>query len=203
MMRLQCFNSAMASLHSRIAVLETKDPIYDYALAVGHGLPPERPCDVHDFSGISARVDIIRYAKNYEPGAQTDWAIVRFPRIDNPQLVRYALTPFEDFENLEGLEVQFARARGLPRNTQSCSLSVLEFNPSLKRISHNCRGVPGQSGSPVTRLVEGESRLVGLNIGQLWMIESPRTGRPDRKGYINIFDEKMLAEVKTLIDEMP
>jgi hypothetical protein len=56
----------------------------------------------------SERVDMIRFAENYEAGENTDWAVIRFPRIKNPNLTRYRLEPLADLENLEGVEVRFA-----------------------------------------------------------------------------------------------
>ena len=42
--------------------------------------------------------------------------------------------------------------------------------------------------------------LVGLHIGHLWLLESPVTGRPDRKGYINLLDQKTVDEVESVIN---
>ncbi len=204
MLRLQCVESVQAvekNTRSRIAVLDIEHPIYDFALAAGHAVPTERPCKVKDFRGNSSDVDLIRLADNYAPGAQTDWAIIRFPKIKTQNLVRYRLEPLADNENLKGVEVKFAQAIGLPKNTQICQLNTLEFSTKHKRVTHNCSVIAGQSGSPVTRTVDGEDRLVGLNLGQLWMFQSPETGRPDRKGYINLLDADTLLEIETYIDE--
>jgi len=36
-------------------------------------------------------------------------------------------------------------------------------------------------------------------IGMLWMHESPATGAPDRKGYINLFNQKTVAAIEEVI----
>lgn len=202
MLRLRCAYQTNISLQSRIAVLDIADPKYDYALAAGHAVPEDRPCDAQDFNGVSERVDIIRFPPNYRAGEKTDWAVIRFPRIDNPNLVRYRLEPLADLENLEGVEVRFAKALGLSENSQKCRLTLLRFSETDQKVAHDCRGVPGQSGSPVTRIVEGEHRLVGINVGRIWMFESPQTGRPDRKGYINLFDQQIIEDIGNLIAEI-
>ncbi len=202
MLRLSCSQSATSGLQSRIAVLDVGHPIYNFALAAGHAVPSDRPCVVKDFDGKSSNVDLIRFPADYQPGQQSDWAVIRFPRIDTRNLVKYKLEPLADLDNLEGTQVLFAEARGLPENSQVCHLTILQFKAGHKRVAHDCRAISGQSGSPVTRVVEGQNRLVGLNIGRLWMFESPKTGRPDRKGYINLLDRKTVADIQTLIDEI-
>ena len=66
-------------------------------------------------------------------------------------------------------------------------------------MTHDCKAIPGQSGSPITYIDEGEHKLVGLHIGNLWMHKSPETGRPDRKGYINLLNQKTLVEIQAVI----
>jgi len=95
--------------------------------------------------------------------------------------------------------IAVSKARGLPENAQSCKLSILDFDTGHHRVTHDCRAVPGQSGSPITRLSNGEHMLVGLHIGHLWMFKSPETGRPDRKGYINLLDKPTIDEIESLI----
>lgn len=202
MLRLRCALETDISLQSRIAVLDIPHSKYDFALAAGHGVPADRPCDAQDFNGARERVDIIRFAENYEAGEKTDWAVIRFPRIKNPNLTRYRLEPLADLENLEGVEVRFAKALGLSENSQRCNLTLLRFSETDQKVAHDCRGVPGQSGSPVTRIVDGEHRLVGTNVGQLWMFKSPKTGRPDRKGYVNLLDKDIVAEIESVIADI-
>lgn len=205
MLRLNCSGPVESDQGrlSRIAVLDTGNPVYDFALATGHAVPEDRPCEVRDFVGGRSDVDLIKFADDYRPGEHTDWAVIMFGKIDTPNLVRYSLEALGDFENLEGQAVQFAQARGLPENNQNCNLTILDFSENRRRVVHDCRNIVGQSGSPVTRIVEGENRLVGLHIGQLWMYESPKTGRPDRKGYINLLDQNTVSEIQSVIQANP
>jgi len=203
MLRLICESAAGSQTNntSRIAVLDIGDHKYDFGFATGHGIPPERPCLVKDFEGRERSVDMIRLANDYKAGQKTDWAVIRFDRISTPGLVRYALEPINDLSVMETAQFSFAQARGLPENAQRCSLSILDFKNGRRRVSHDCRAIPGQSGSPITRIVEGTHKLVGLHIGHIWMLESPATGRPDRKGYINLLDQNTVEEIRDLIDE--
>jgi hypothetical protein len=184
---------------SRIAVLDVGDPKYDFGFATGHAVPTERPCIVRDFIGGKSSVNLIKIADGYESGEPTDWAIIRFDKMKTNGLVRYSLEATENVEALVGQEFTFARARGRPENSQKCKLSVLDFNADMRRVVHDCRAIPGQSGSPITRIVDGDAKLVGLHIGMLWMHESPATGAPDRKGYINLFNQKTVAAIEEVI----
>lgn len=199
MLRLQCKAGDEFKLLSRVAVLNIASESYDYGLVTGHGVPPDRPCQVRDFEGRSADVSIISLAKDYKIGSQTDWALIRFEKISTPRLIRYDLVPFTEIASLDNMRVEFALARGLPENRQSCNLEILDFSKDERRVSHNCRSVPGQSGTPVTRRIDGRDTLVGLHIGQLWMLQSPKTGRPDKKGYINLFNLQTVEEIEALI----
>jgi len=201
MLRLQCAQFGDLQTHSRIVVLDIDHPKYDYALAAGHAVPEDRPCKALDFEGRDSDIDLIQFAAGYESGAQTDWAVIRFERINTPKLTRYKLEPLGDETSLEGTTIKFADARGLPENGQICRLEILRFREGFRRIVHDCRSIPGQSGSPVTRRVDGEDQLVGLHVGQLWMIESPASGRPDRRGYINLLNSEMVEEIENVIAE--
>ncbi len=200
MLRLECEGQGNAIRTSRIAVLETGDDDYDFGFATGHSLPTERPCLVKDFEGRRKKVNLIRFAEGYQSGDSTDWAIIRFKKISTKTLVRYKLDTIQDLDELQTSRFYFSQAFGLPENAQSCKLSVLDFSNGRRRVIHDCRAVPGQSGSPVTRIVDGEHKLIGLHIGHLWMFESPETGRPDRKGYVNLLDENTIAQIETVID---
>ena len=201
MLRLLCEGADRTGQQSRIAVLDIGDPNYDFGFATGHALPPERPCVVRDFEGETRTADSIQLAKGYKSGETTDWAVIRFGKISTKQLVRYQLEPVEELGPLEGQRFSFARARGLPENAQHCELNVLDFNNGRFRVTHDCRAVPGQSGSPLTRIVDREHKLVGLHIGHLWMFKAPDTGRPDRRGYINLLDADTISKIEAIIAE--
>lgn len=199
MLRLLCEGADANFLRSRIAVLDVGDPNYDYGFSTGHGVPPERPCAVKDFTGQTRSADLIHLADGYQAGERTDWAVIRFDKITTEKLVRYTLEPLEDLTRLEEAEFSFAQARGLPENAQTCKLSVLDFGNDRRKVTHDCRAVAGQSGSPLTRIVDGKHQLIGLHIGHLWMLDSPATGRPDRAGYINLLDRETIAQIESVI----
>lgn len=201
MLRLECKSPDGTHAQSRAAVLNIGDPKYDFAFATGHAVPSERPCVVKDFAGGQSPVSLIRLADGYQPGQRTDWAIIRFDKIRTRDLVRYNLDPIENIESLTEKQFEFARARGLQSISQKCSLSILNFSQGNRRVVHDCKAVPGQSGSPLTKWVDGEPMLVGLHIGHLWMFQSPETGRPDKKGYINLFDQETVDEINSVIEE--
>ena len=201
MLRLLCEGDERQERRSRIAVLDIGDPKYDFGFATGHAIPPERPCVVRDFDGQQRPVDLIRLADGYKAGEKTDWAIIRFEKISTKQLVRYELEPVEDLGPIAEQDFSFARARGLPENAQPCKLDVLDFSNGRYRITHDCRAVPGQSGSPITRIVDDHHKLVGLHIGHLWMFQAPDTGRPDRRGYVNLLDRDTVSAIQTIITQ--
>jgi len=200
MLRLECSNGDGTVAMSRAAVLDIGDEKHDFAFTTGHAIPSERPCVVKDFAGAQSAVTLIRLADEYKSGEPTDWAVIKFDKIQTKGLVRYTLDPVEDLDALKEKEFIFARARGISANSQKCSLTILDFSEDYRRVVHDCRAIPGQSGSPITRLVDGEPMLVGLHIGHLWMLESPVTGRPDRKGYINLLDQKTVDEIESVIN---
>jgi len=200
MLRLQCGTENIARIRqSRLAVLKTSSKLYDYGLTTGHGVPEDRPCIVRDFDGRYAAIDVITYAQNYKSGTRTDWAILRFEKITTPNLVRYDINSVQTDISIDGMEINFARAKGLPDNKQKCHLEILSFSNNNQKISHSCRSFNGQSGTPVTKIINNQEKLIGLHVGQLWMHTSPVTGKPDRKGYINLLDEEMVAEIKDII----
>ncbi len=199
MIRLICEGLEGHHVQSRIAVLDIGDALYDFGFATGHAIPSARPCVVKDFAGQERPVNLIELADEYQSGSETDWAIIRFDKLSTERLVRYELEPIEALGSLSEQRFSFAQARGLSENAQTCKLSILDFDNGRRHVTHDCRAIPGQSGSPVTRIVEGKHKLVGLHIGHLWMFESPETGRPDRKGYINLLDSETVADIEALI----
>ena len=201
MLRLFCEGAGDNFQQSRLAVLDIGDPIYDFGFATGHAVPSERPCAVKDFSGNSRAVNLIELADGYQAGESTDWAIIRFEKISTKGLVRYQLDPVGAAVSLKTEKFSFAQARGLPENAQTCTLSELDFDNGRYRVTHDCRAVPGQSGSPITRISNSKHKLIGLHIGHLWMFKSPETGRPDRKGYINLLDAETVEQIDSLIAE--
>jgi len=210
---LKCYNPEGTITVSRIAVLdvsELDDSIhnkkYDFALVAGHGLNADRPCHVSDFNGNKSRLLFHTLPRNYESGTQNDWGLIKFKKLKTRNMVRYKLIPaiskFDDLEDLDEVDVNFARARSLPDNLQTCQIKSLTFSnttQSNKVLSHNCMAIGGQSGSPLTYEIGNETRLIGLHLGTLWMINSPLTGKPDRVGFVKVFDEGTINQIKVML----
>ncbi len=203
MLGLRCANSNNIITRSRLAVLDvdwTKKT--DYALVSGHGLPLQRPCKAHDFNGNEQIVEKIGYSSNFEAGTQDDWALISFKRLPTKDLVRYPLVPISKrVENLKRAPVSFAKARGLPENNQECHLIPTDLYASENIFMfHNCRSIPGQSGSPVTYTFEGQDYLVGLHLGRAWFLQSPETGRPAVLGYLSLMNSEMVEDIRTIVE---
>lgn len=200
MLRLMCGTSGKnIERHSRVAVLHTPDQDYDYGLTTGHGVPLDRPCIVRDFEGRLRSVISIQYAPNYKSGTNDDWAVIKFKPIKTPRLVRFEMEPIEANSAINGLQVNFARALALPENFQNCQLELLNFKSQKQWVSHNCRSIPGQSGSPISISKDGEEKLIGLNIGRLWLIKNPNTGRPSRNGYVFLLNTETVEKIEKTI----
>jgi hypothetical protein len=204
MLGLKCANSNTVSTRSRLAVLniQKKDNL-DYALVSGHGLPLKRPCIVHDFNGNKRTVEKIGYSSKFRAATQDDWAIISFKPLPTKDLIRYPLVPISSqLEELGRAKVSFAKARGLPSNNQTCDLISTNLYESENIFAfHNCRSIPGQSGSPLTYKANNQDYLVGLHLGKAWFLQSPETGRPDTLGYLSVFNQDMVKEIQTIIAE--
>lgn len=178
----------------------------DFAIVSGHGLNSNPNCFVSDFQGNSEPVLSKRFAKNYKAGTATDWAVISFKRIKGEHIIRYDVDiHLKNPASLDKADVAFAEARGLPENNQSCKIAVLELNTSEKSplvFSHNCRAIPGQSGSPITYLENNNHRLAGFHLGYLWTVNSPLTGKPGRINFFRPFDSDMANEVKSAIKDL-
>ena len=170
MLRLNCEGAEKTGVRSRLAVLDIGNPNYDFGFSSGHGILAERPCVVMDFQGKSKPVNLIKFADDYQSGGKTDWAIIRFDKISTRGLVRYELAPIDENSLTENNKFYFAKALGLPENSQACHLSVLDFNNGRRRATHDCKAVSGQSGSPITQEVEGKHMLVACAYLSYWIV---------------------------------
>lgn len=177
----------------------------DVALVSGHGLTLDTPCWVQDFEGNSRKVLKFKIAKNYKAGTDTDWGLIYFDTIPTKSVIRYPLLPYKADSPLD-MSVQFAAARGLPVNSQSCelkavSLKIGDAENAQNLLTHNCRAIAGQSGTPVTLQSATTEKLIGFHMGHLWMTKSPISGRPNRLGYIRPFDQAMIDDIKAMLRE--
>jgi len=200
---LKCDLSGNRISQSKGAILELpknlKSSDKDFAIVTGHGLKPHADCYISDFQGNSRKVLTKTFAKNYQSGTETDWAIVSFKRIKGPHIRRYNLDRYlETPSSLHDMPISFAEARGLPQNSQNCKVAVvaLEVSEASKPIfSHTCQAIPGQSGSPLTQNFDGRDHLIGLHLGYMWTLKSPLTGKPGQVNFMRPFDKQMADEI--------
>lgn len=176
----------------------------DFAIVTGHGVKSGKKCFIEDFKGKSRKIMSVSFADNYEAGTDTDWALVSFKKFKGEHVKRYDINDYlEDITLLDDTTVSFAEARGLPSNTQKCRLDLIKFKsgtPSNNRyVSHDCHAIPGQSGSPITRMNNGGHSLIGIHLGSIWTLYSPITGKPGRLNFIKLYDQNMAAEIKNKI----
>jgi len=154
----------------------------DIAVVTGHGLEASQNCYIQDFQGHSEKITSISFAKDYKAGTETD------------------------IKSLDKANISFAQARGLPSNTQICRLALITLSvPKHKNsqyVSHNCKAIPGQSGSPLTRIVNGRHKLIGFHLGNIWTLNSPITGKPGSINFLRPYDKKMSEDIQRIIETM-
>jgi len=165
----------------------------DFAIVTGHGVK----------SGKMS----VTFADNYEAGTDTDWALVSFKKFKGNHIKRYDINDYlEDVTLLDDTPVSFAEARGLPSNTQKCRLDLIKLKSGTQSnnryVSHDCHAIPGQSGSPITRMNKGDHSLVGIHLGSIWTLYSPVTGKPGRLNFIKLYDQNMATEIKRKIQQI-
>ena len=208
---LKCDLSENTVTQSKGAILELpknlKNAKRDFAIVTGHGLKTDADCYVSDFQGNSRKVLTKTYAKNYKSGTETDWAIVSFKRIKGSHIKRYNMESYLETpsSSLHNAPILFARARGLPQNSQTCKVAVVALKTQDKSrpiFSHTCQAVPGQSGSPLTQASDGQDHLIGLHLGYLWMLRSPLTGKPGQVNIMRPYDKQMADEIKDSLNEL-
>lgn len=201
---LKCIiNETMVKV-SKVSLIQTsksKDkPKLDFGIATGHGFTDESNCYVQDSKGQNKKVLFVSYADNYKAGTDTDWALISTKPFKGDHITRYYLDDFIGaIDRFHNINVFFAQARGIPNNTQSCKLAIADFenfmDNSKQYITHNCKAVTGQSGSPITRFSNGRHKLTGFHLGHLWTLKSPITGQPATHAYIRLFDKPMAEEI--------
>ena len=190
-----------------MALPETlKDKNSDFALVTGHGLSKGKDCVVQDFHGNNRAVKKRIYARNYRAGTDTDWAVISFKKIKGEHIKRYNVNAYiSDLDALQVKPISFAQARGLPSNTQSCHIKRVSLpisNSMTSIFTHDCKAIPGQSGSPITENIQGKDKLIGIHLGQFWTLSSPDTGSPGIFKYMRPFDKQLSQDVKTAIKEL-
>lgn len=207
---LKCNLSGNKISQSKGAILELpiglKNSKRDFALVTGHGLKADTDCFVSDFQGNSRKVLTKIFAKNYKPGTETDWALISFKRIKGPHIKRYNFESYSETPSrLHDAPISFARARGLPQNSQNCKVAVVAIrtqDTSKPIYSHTCRAIPGQSGSPLTQSSDGREHLIGLHLGHMWMLRSPLTGKPGQINIMRPYDKQMADEIRHALSKV-
>lgn len=205
---LKCDIDEERSLQSKGAVLKLPQHLQkskrDFALVTGHGLKEDSKCFVEDFKGNSNRVKTLYLAPDYKAGTSSDWAVVSFRSFAGDHIKRYDIDNYlDDLSVLDNETISFAQARGLPTNTQKCRLALISLKTDILKseafVTHDCKAIGGQSGSPITRIENGVHRLIGLHLGNIWTLNSPLTGKPGRINFLRPFDEQMSQEIKRVI----
>ena len=205
---LKCKLNAHQEYQSKGAVLslpkDLKKQNHDFAVVTAHGLENSQDCSVEDFQGNSQPITNFYFSPDYQPGTDTDWALISFKSLRGDHIERYNVDSyFEDIAPLDNAMISFAQARGLPSNTQRCRLAVVKLRVPNKQnsefFSHDCRAIGGQSGSPITFNMNGQHKLVGFHLGSIWTLHSPITGKPGRLNFLRPYDKKMSTDIKRMI----
>ena len=219
---LQCFLSPNKVQRSRAVLLQMAgdDDVkstHEVAVTTGHGLIDPygnvfSNCEIMGPSGRTYPVRSIKLAPNYQPGTTTDWAVISFEKLHKESVQHYVV--MSDInggaaENLarRKIPVLFSKARGLPQNGQSCTLYPKKYAGFTEAhydgfLAHNCRAIPGQSGTPVSVMSNGRPILVGIHIGHSFVLKVQGVERPPRFfGYMRIIDANMLeANINFLLE---
>ncbi len=210
-LNLYCRDDDGRYFQSRIALINSSDPKADYAITTAHGFTPTNGkhltnCYVRSFKHVYKLTDVF-IANDFKPGSATDWAIIKLPRITKNDIVRYKLPEFslpsQNAFKQQANIVTFPKARGLGHNSQTCLslpgayVGIIESNV----LAHDCRVTGGQSGSPLATSYLGQDVLIGIHLGQSFIVQSPVTLRPERMGYFRFFDRVMVENIDTAIKE--
>ena len=217
---VQCFLTEKTVKISRAAVLHVVENQsflqgHDIAITTGHGLIDEKGkvipgCEIRGPSGEIYAVETIKLAPGFKPGTPTDWAMLTFKKMHNEQVERYALTrdvSGTDVEKLaaRNMQVLFSTARGLPQNGQNCDLFPRKYAGMTKAqhqglLAHTCRAIPGQSGSPVSVIRDGRPILLGIHIGNAFVLEVEGAEQlPRFYGYMRAVDTALVETLAGMV----
>ena len=220
---LNCRMSENSSKKSFAAVLKftNEDGIngkYDIAITTGHGLFGEggerlNNCFVSYPGGAKFPVTDAKLAPNYQPGTPSDWAVIVFPKIHQERLIRYTVSnnisqkSFEAFSELRP-SVLFSTARGMPVNGQSCEIEPrriagLRHQNFIGFLSHTCRAIAGQSGTPISVIRNQQPVLIGIHIGSSMVYGYPTLDTPlYYRGYMREIDTEFMAEFSKILTSL-
>lgn len=220
---VQCFLSETRVKTSRAAVLQIvenqsflKD--LDIAITTGHGLIDEHGkiisgCEVRGPSGKTYSVEAIKLAPGFKPGTTADWAVLTFKKMHKEQVERYSVArdvSGTDIEKLaaRNMQVLFSTARGVPQNGQNCDLFPRKYAGLTKAwhqglLAHTCRAIPGQSGSPVSVVRDGRPVLLGIHIGNSFVLKVQGVEQlPRFYGYMRAVDTALLETLAGMMRDL-
>lgn len=216
---IRCPYEGTIVMASRLAVLDVsetwKSGKFDAGLTTAHGVldndgQPIEGCYILDFTGEKHKVHTITAADNYVAGSATDWAVITFKKIKNPAMVRYVVADPMNAERFDSmaenrLPVLFSSARGLPYSGQNCSLypkryAGLTSDKYRGLLLHDCRAISGQSGAPVSIKRGDKDVLIGMHLGNMFVLQSPYMPRPATHNFMRILDDDLRSDIVKAIE---
>lgn len=222
-LRLRCTisDNKIRASYATVLKLETKSNTQqkiDVAITTGHGLLGEdgkllAACFVSFPGGKPYPVTAAKLAPNYKSGSPSDWAVLIIPKIENDNLLRYAVgnkltqKSFADMAEKRP-SVLFASARGLPVNGQNCTLEPRRFaglrhKTYIGLFSHTCRAIPGQSGAPISVVQNQQPIIIGIHIGNSMIYGYPTLNTPlHYRSYMRGIDEEFMVEFSKILAEL-
>lgn len=223
---VQCYVSEGIVKKSRAVVLHINEENslssqHDIAVTTGHGFIDNdgktfNKCEVIGPSRKTYPIKTIKFAPNYKPGTASDWAVMSLPKMETEKIQRYSVVDDKTGQEMEllarqNMPVLFSTARAYPQNGQSCILYPRKYAGFTKQehkglLAHNCRAISGQSGSPVSVERDGHPILIGIHIGNSFVLKVQDVDQPPRfYGYMRVIDRAVLeAQINLLINsEVP
>ncbi len=201
--------------------LSTKDKFeqkYDVAITTGHGLLGAdgnlfANCFVSYPGSENIPVTAAKLAPNFKVGTPSDWGVIIFPTIKQGKLIRYSVGDNFSQKSFEGFaemrpSVLFSTARGLPTNGQNCSVEPRRFaglghKKFLGFLSHTCRAIPGQSGTPISIIQNQNPILIGIHVGNSMVYGYPTMNTPlHYRGYMRGIDAVFMTEFSKVLASM-
>ena len=222
-LRVSCLVSKGKNRKSFAAVLKIetapdKKQKFDVAITTGHGLVDKRGnllnnCSVSYPGSEKYPIKLTKLANNFKPGSPTDWAVIVFTKIKTDNLTRYYFGTDVSRRTIDAfaeskLPVVFATARGIPVNGQTCKIEPRRFAGLAKKryiglLSHNCRAIAGQSGSPISVFQQNTPILIGIHLGNSMIYGYPTMNTPlHYKGYFRSIDEEFMASFSNYLAEI-
>lgn len=209
-LHLECRVDESSFYTSKIALIKTSDRRFDYGLSTGHGMKIEglnfsKDCLVIDYNGRQFNLLALYLPRAFSPGSETDWALIRLPRIRDDNIVRFQLPEYEHMTEeafrANAQAINFPKARGIGRNSQLCQSYPSRVMGLMERniLVHNCRAVSGQSGSPISVSTNQVDLLIGLHLGTGFVMRSEISDKAGYLGYFRFIDNAMVEEIDIII----